>query len=76
MLLKDSPQAMADAKRTPPVKVCYTCRYWSAKYKGLCQRLNQGVGKFYSCADWAEANLEKDGLDEPLLKEAAAAFRR
>jgi hypothetical protein len=35
-----------------PLKVCSTCRYWVYRYKGLCTRLNQGVGKFYICEDW------------------------
>jgi hypothetical protein len=35
-----------------PLKVCSTCRHWSHKYKGLCSRLNQGVGKFWACAEW------------------------
>ena len=39
-----------------PLKVCSTCRYWSYKYKGLCSRLNQGVGKFWSCEDWMAAD--------------------
>jgi hypothetical protein len=38
-----------------PLKVCSTCRSWSYTYKGLCARLNQGVGKFWSCEDWSAA---------------------
>jgi hypothetical protein len=38
-----------------PLKVCSTCRYWSYKYKGLCTRLNQGVGRFWICEDWQAA---------------------
>jgi len=38
-----------------PLKVCSTCHYWVYRYKGLCTRLNQGVGKFWLCEDWAAA---------------------
>jgi len=39
-----------------PLKVCCTCRHWSYTYKGLCARLNQGVGKFWLCEDWLAAD--------------------
>jgi len=39
-----------------PLKVCSTCHYWVYRHKGLCTRLNQGVGKFWHCADWAAAD--------------------
>jgi hypothetical protein len=42
----------AAAKPSRPLKVCSTCRYWVYRYKGLCTRLNQGVGKFWICEDW------------------------
>jgi len=38
-----------------PLKVCSTCHYWVYRYKGLCIRLNQGVGRFWRCEDWAAA---------------------
>ncbi len=38
-----------------PLKVCSTCHHWSYKYKGLCSRLNQGVGKFWACEAWQAA---------------------
>jgi hypothetical protein len=38
-----------------PLKVCATCRYWSYEFKGFCQRLGQGVGRFWICADWTPA---------------------
>ena len=38
-----------------PLKVCSTCHHWVYRYKGLCTRLNQGVGKFWRCEDWAAA---------------------
>ncbi|MFA5110657.1 MAG: hypothetical protein WC443_04550 [Desulfobaccales bacterium] len=38
-----------------PLKVCSTCRHWTYKYKGLCTRLNQGVGKFWTCEEWTAA---------------------
>jgi hypothetical protein len=44
---------MAIPETDRPLKVCHTCRYWSYRYKGLCLRLEQGVGKFWTCEDWA-----------------------
>jgi hypothetical protein len=38
-----------------PLKVCSTCHHWVYRYKGLCTRLNQGVGKFWRCEDWDAA---------------------
>jgi len=40
----------------PPrrLKVCHTCGHWIHKYKGMCERLGQGVGKFWHCEDWQE----------------------
>ena len=43
---------MPENQGEPTLKVCLTCRYWSYKYKGLCERLNQGAGRFWICADW------------------------
>ena len=43
-----------DEKR--PLKVCHTCRHWIYRYKGLCERLGQGVGKFWYCEEWTEAS--------------------
>jgi hypothetical protein len=42
-----------------PLKVCHTCRHWVYQYKGLCQRLGQGVGKFWYCEEWTEAPGDK-----------------
>lgn len=47
-----------------PLKVCSTCRHWLYRYKGLCIRLNQGVGKFWSCADWRAAE-DRPGAETP-----------
>ncbi len=41
-----------------PLKVCHTCRHWIYRYKGLCERLGQGVGKFWYCEDWTEAGTK------------------
>ena len=41
--------------KAQPLKVCSTCHYWVYRYKGLCTRLNQGVGKFWRCEDWTAA---------------------
>jgi hypothetical protein len=42
--------------KTRPLKVCSTCHYWVYRYKGLCTRLNQGVGRFWLCEDWVAAD--------------------
>jgi hypothetical protein len=47
---------MAVNRKLHPLKVCSTCHYWVYRYKGLCTRLNQGVGKFWRCEDWAAAD--------------------
>jgi hypothetical protein len=39
-----------------PLKICGTCRHWIYQYKGLCTRINQGVGKFWMCEHWAGAD--------------------
>jgi hypothetical protein len=46
---------MTVTREIRPLKVCSTCRSWSYTYKGLCSRLNQGVGKFWTCEDWLAA---------------------
>jgi hypothetical protein len=46
---------MPSEKGDRPLKVCQTCRYWSYRYKGFCSRLDQGVGRFWSCVAWVEA---------------------
>ncbi len=48
-----------------PLKVCATCRFWSYRYKGFCQRLGQGVGRFWVCVDWAAAAGNAAGSDQP-----------
>ncbi len=57
------------------MKVCCTCRHWSAKHKGLCTRLNQGAGKFWICQDWTDAAQEPEDLDAGLDREAASGRR-
>lgn len=46
---------MNDKDKPRPLKVCHTCDHWVYKYKGLCQRLGQGVGKFWYCEEWVPA---------------------
>jgi hypothetical protein len=46
-----------------PLKVCSTCHYWVYRHKGLCTRLNQGVGKFWRCEDWAAADVAAPGAE-------------
>jgi hypothetical protein len=38
-----------------PLKVCQTCQFWTYIHKGYCQRVGQGVGRFWLCADWTAA---------------------
>jgi len=60
---------MAVTREIRPLKVCGTCRYWVYRYKGLCTRLNQGVGKFWRCEDWLAAEEPRSpaapGADSP-----------
>jgi hypothetical protein len=50
--------------RERPLKVCGTCRFWSIKYKGFCQRLGQGVGRFWLCADWTAEGGDREASPE------------
>ncbi len=56
------------------LKVCCTCNFWSSRYKGFCQRLGQGVGKFWMCEDWkAVADETAESLpDAPETAQAGA----
>ena len=54
---------MSMLKTNRPLKVCHTYRYWSYRYKGLCLRLQQGVGRFWTCEDWAATPAEPDHPD-------------
>jgi len=55
-----------------PLKVCSTCCHWSYKYKGLCSRLNQGVGRFWTCQDWTGADQPAPPSGDPEAPGAAA----
>lgn len=46
------------------LKVCRTCRYWSDKQKGVCSRLQQGVGQFWMCEDWTELTEDSPNFRE------------
>ncbi len=61
---------MPPKKGERPLKVCQTCRYWSYRYKGFCSRLDQGVGRFWRCAAWAEAE-ENASREAPPAASAA-----
>jgi hypothetical protein len=64
---------MAERKAERPLKVCRTCRYWTPKLKGYCDRLQQGAGKFHICEDWSDAVAETEDL---ILTKAQKAARR
>lgn len=46
---------MTTQEKNRPLKVCHTCSHWIYQYKGLCERLGQGVGKFWFCEEWVPA---------------------
>jgi hypothetical protein len=52
---------MPQINQNRPLKVCHTCGQWIYKYKGLCERLGQGVGKFWHCEEWTAAGGENPG---------------
>lgn len=64
---------MAEKKEERPLKVCSTCRYWTPKLKGFCERLHQGAGKFHICEGWSGAAEETEDL---VLAKAQEAARR
>jgi hypothetical protein len=49
------PYMSAKKEREAVLKVCRTCRHWSDKHKGFCNRLGHGAGQFWMCEDWTEA---------------------
>lgn len=57
------------------LKVCSTCGFWSTQHKGFCHRLEQGVGKFWMCADWRAVAAEAEEA-HPHPPEAAQAGAR
>jgi len=66
---------MSEKSEKRPLKVCSTCQYWSVQHKGFCHRLEQGVGKFWMCADWSAAVAEGK-VPHPNTPEAAQAGGR
>lgn len=64
---------MSKQKQHRPLKVCHTCQHWVYQYKGLCQRLGQGVGKFWYCEEWTEAAADHPGAKTGKSEKAAAA---
>ncbi len=56
---------MSQIIKNRPLKVCHTCRHWIYKFKGLCERTNQGVGKFWYCEDWTETPGGKPKAGNP-----------
>jgi len=66
---------MSEQSEKRPLKVCCTCGFWSTQHKGFCHRLEQGVGKFWRCADWS-AVAAKPEESLPDTPEAAQAGGR
>lgn len=64
---------MIDKKKERPLKICSTCRYWSTKYKGFCERLQQGVGKFHLCEGWQDTSQEAEDWHNLNQNQAVAA---
>ncbi len=64
---------MATVHLKRPLKVCSTCRHWTKKYKGFCDRLQQGVGKFHICAGWTAENVVQDAVQQEDTASAAQA---
>ncbi|MDI6854714.1 MAG: hypothetical protein QME75_14055 [Deltaproteobacteria bacterium] len=64
---------MSERKAERPLKVCSTCRYWTPRLKGYCDRLQQGAGKFHICEGWSSAAEETEDL---ILAEPQKAARR
>ncbi len=67
---------MTSQKGTSPLKVCYTCRSWTPKHKGVCLRVNQGVGKFWHCEDWTAASEADRAAPEAAASCACPASRQ
>lgn len=48
-----------------PLKVCFTCGYWTKKYKGYCEKQKLGTGKFWYCKEWTtKALIEEESVDK------------
>jgi hypothetical protein len=50
---------MPQINRPRPLKVCHTRRHWIYQYKGLGERLGQGVGKFWHWEAWSQASADQ-----------------
>ncbi len=66
---------MPAKKEERPLKVCSTCQHWTPKYKGFCDRLQQGAGKFHICEGWSSKVEEAEGLILTNAQEAAGVGR-
>lgn len=67
---------MPAPKEERPLKVCSTCCFWTPKYKGFCEQLQQGAGKFWICEGWSDAVEETDTLTPAAAMGKAAASHR
>jgi hypothetical protein len=67
---------MSATSEDRPLKVCSTCRHWTPKYKGFCDRLQQGAGKFFICEGWSSPAEETEDVLLASSQEAAGVGRR
>lgn len=65
--------SVTEEKRS--LKVCSTCRHWTPKLKGFCDKLQQGAGKFHICEGWSDAAQDEEDLTVTKPPEAASAGR-
>lgn len=66
---------MSASEEKRSLKVCSTCRHWTPKLKGYCDKLQQGAGKFHICEGWSDAAAEASDLVAAPTQEAAGAGR-
>ena len=66
---------MSATKEKRSLKVCSTCRHWTPKLKGFCDKIQQGAGKFHICEGWSDAAAEAEDLMVTKPQEAVGAGR-
>ncbi len=66
---------MSATKEKRPLRVCSTCRHWTPKLKGFCDKLQQGAGKFHICEGWSDAAEDEEDLTVAKPQKAAGSDR-